>query len=295
MIVQQHGKALGSDIVFTLKVKQAADGEAILKKLRAFLGEFESRFSRFQPDSELTFVNAHAGEPCSVSPAFAQLARMAAKMSRYSGGLYNPLLLPQLQRAGYVGSWPAPTELGRTPDYRGRSGSTEGQLSVHEKTVTLPSGTALDFGGIGKGYALDEIAERIESSGCVDYWVSLGGDIIGRGSDENGSPWRIRLGELHGTDTDVFETLSQKERTAIATSTRLKRQGAGWHHIIDPRTGKPADTPVESAVVVAKTGVLADVMAKCLLIAGAHAGEYWQKHTQQTAYIQYAKRWEKFD
>ncbi len=150
--------------------------------------------------------------------------------------------------------------------------------------------------GIGKGYALDQIADIIETSGCTDYWVSLGGDVIGRGTDESGKPWRILLDALHDiSDKDAYVTLPADKRQTVATSTRMKRGGKGWHHLIDPRTGRPAKTLIESASVVAETGVLADVMAKCLVIAGDEAETFWQDHHQIAAFVQYTNRWEKYE
>ncbi len=130
--------------------------------------------------------------------------------------------------------------------------------------------------------------------GCNDYWLSLGGDVIARGVDDAGKPWRIGV-ELHAGDEmlERFISSEQATRTAVATSSRMRRKGEGWHHIIDPRSGRPAETPIEQVTVVADTGVAADVQAKCLLIAGDTAAEYWANHRQITAYVQYHEAWER--
>ncbi len=162
MITQQHGRALGSDIVLTVRVADSSTASPLLAQLRSFLREFEGRFSRFDPNSELTMVNEHAGEETAISDEFYELASRAHRMEKETGGLYNPLLLPELQRAGYVGSWPAPERRGTAPDYQARQSRHHEGMVLTEADIRIPAGTALDFGGIGKGYALDQLADIAE-------------------------------------------------------------------------------------------------------------------------------------
>lgn len=227
-------------------------------------------------------INAHAGELTTCSEEFRELVRVAVDMQSYTGGLCSTLLLGEIQRAGYLGSWPQPDTLGRVPDFRDRHARSGDTITLKGDHIAIPKNTALDFGGIGKGFALDKVADIIEVQGIYNYWVSLGGDIITQGVDDGGKPWQILL-EAIGNGTMTVE--SGRNRTAVATSTILKRRGEGWHHIIDPRTGKPAKTPLVSASVVAETGVLADVIAKCLLIEGNNAEGFWKKHRQTRAYV----------
>ncbi len=304
MITQQSGDALGSKVLFTLRTANAQDANDILAKIRIFLGDFEARFSRFLPDSELTRVNKKAGEWTIVSDEFIRLAKQAQIMQRETDGLYNPLLLAQLQAAGYLKSWTGSPRANAVtaPDFSNRvlSDTLQASFELRQNSIRIPATSALDFGGIGKGYALDCIAEIIEANGCTNYWISLGGDILSSGTQELELPWLVELGALHegGSDTDDVPILSPMyemphERRAIATSSILKRQGKDWHHLIDPRTGKPANTSVLSAVVIANSGVTADVMAKCLIIASKEVKSFWRKHTQIDAYAQYRTHYER--
>lgn len=282
MIVQQRGKALGTDISWSVVVDGQQQAEHVFLLIRNFIDEFERRFSRFLPDSEVSNINAHAGELIACSEEFRELVRVAVDMQSYTEGLCSTLLLGEIQRAGYLGSWPQPDTLGQVPDLRDRHARLDDTITLKGDCITIPKNTALDFGGIGKGFALDKVADIIEMQGIYNYWVSLGGDIIARGVDDDGKSWQILL-EAIGTGVMTVE--SGRKRTAVATSTILKRRGEGWHHIIDPRTGKPAKTTLVSASVVAETGVLADVIAKSLLIEGNHAKDFWKKHRQTRAYV----------
>ncbi len=282
MIVQQRGKALGTDVSWSVVADDQQQANSIFLLIRSFIDDFEQRFSRFLPDSEVSKINAHAGELIACSEEFRELVRVAVDMQSYTEGLCSMLLLGEIQRAGYLGSWPQPDTLGQVPDLRDRHARLDDTITLKGDCITIPKNTALDFGGIGKGFALDKVADIIEMQDIYDYWVSLGGDIIARGVDDDGKSWQILL-EAIGTGVMTVE--SGRNRTAVATSTILKRRGEGWHHIIDPRTGKPAKTPLVSASVVAETGVLADVIAKSLLIKGNHAEDFWKKHRQTRAYV----------
>ncbi len=294
MITQQKGRALGSEVIFTLNATSEYVASSILAQIRNFLCNFENRFSRFKLDSEVTKVNLLSGSFIAVSDNFLELARIANKMQLYTDGRYNPLLLPDLQRAGYIDSWPDPDTPSGAPDYSDRPKRKSGKMVIRSDSVKIPISAAIDFGGIGKGYALDKIAEIIEANGCTNYWVSLGGDIIGRGVDEWDEPWKVELPALHDkTAKDVFYTIPKKSRQAIATSSILRRRGRNWHHIIDPATGKPAVTEIESAVVVSKSGIISDVIAKCLIISNKSAADFWNNHQQIDAYIQYADKYER--
>src|SRR5882757_10538330 len=103
--LQQTKVALGSDALLTLIVGDNEGAAAIFTELWQEIHLFEATFSRFQSDSELTYVNQGAGERTEASLEFLALARATKRMAEQTGGLYNPFVLPKLQAAGYKGSW----------------------------------------------------------------------------------------------------------------------------------------------------------------------------------------------
>lgn len=267
--VQQHRHALGSEAYITL----VGPSEQLLvdtfDSLWQELNLFEHTFSRFLPDSELTYVNGRAGLPTEVSPEFLALARSARDFCERTNGLYNPFVLPALQRAGYGGSWPSVAEQGKTPDFSDREFVQDSTLQFGVTTVTIPDHTALDFGGIGKGYALDMLAQQLAKQNIENYWLSLGGDILAAGFDVDGLPWSIAVGQAFDQDALAATFWVGPEQYAVATSGVVKRAGKGWNHLIDPRTGQSTKSDILSATVAAKSGVTADVYAKCLVLLGA--------------------------
>ncbi|HET9098400.1 MAG TPA: FAD:protein FMN transferase [Candidatus Saccharimonadales bacterium] len=268
--VQQEGRGLGSDIRLTLIVKKESEAKAVFEQLWAEIQSFEKRFSRFQADSELSTVNASAGEKVAVSSDFQKLLAEALKLSKKSGGIYEPLILPALQKAGYTGSWPETSTYDQRLDFKERDNGSAGKdIILKDASVQLNANTALDFGGIGKGYLLDQLSGVLLDLGVNDYWMSLGGDIICSGHNLEQTDWQVGIADALRPDEVVSHVVNRTgQRLAIATSGITKRKGEGWHHIIDPRTGAPADTSILTATVTSNSATEADVFAKCIVIVG---------------------------
>jgi thiamine biosynthesis lipoprotein len=283
---QQTRQALGSTAYLTVLLADDKEPSAIFEALWHEIDLFEKRFSRFLPDSELTKLNNSAGTSLTVSNEMRQLLLSAIHMAQQTEGLYNPFILPSLQKAGYVGSWPMPQLVNDTPNYQNRALADWKQLVIHEHSAEIPKNTAIDFGGIGKGYLLEQLALLLAKMDIQHYWLSLGGDILCNGYDLETNSWHIGIQNIQNSNKIVATVDSKGEKTAVATSGITKRQGVNknvhWHHLIDPRTGKSADTDILSATVCSENALTADIAAKCLIIAGSktahttldHIGEH---------------------
>jgi len=266
---QQSRHALGSDAHITIVINKDVDPEPTFELLWRYIDAFEQRFSRFKEDSELTLFNRRAGHALVVSVKFRQLLLTAKEMALRTDGVYNPFILPALQHAGYKGSWPDASIAPGTLNYEHRSLASSEDIEVKGKTAHIPKNTALDFGGIGKGYLLDQLSELLQKKGIGNYWVSLGGDIICDGADGDGEPWRIAIQDARDTGKAIASVVTKGAHLAIATSGITKRKGEGWHHIIDPRTNEPAKTDILTATVCTQSATNADIFAKCLVICGS--------------------------
>ena len=278
--LQQTGRALGSAVVLTLIVDDPATADGLFADLWNHIHSFEKQFSRFLPDSELTHFNQQAGQPVEVTKSFKRLLQTCQKFSQITDGLYNPFILPDLQKAGYVASWPKP-DASTSQDYSHRQAAPIDQLIIKGDSAQIPVNSALDFGGIGKGYLLDELATGLKKQKVKAYWLSLGGDIVCAGNDLDGAPWQVAIANAQKPGEVVGHMSAATKGGAIATSGTTKRRGAKtgkqWHHIIDPRSGQPAQTDVVTASVSAATATEADVFAKCLVILGSQAAQQFAK------------------
>jgi FAD:protein FMN transferase len=213
-------------------------------------------FSRFRPGSELERVNASAGRPTRVSAAFAEMLRIALEARLESGGLVDPSFGAELEAAGYdrdfalLGSDPA------APATVSRQGE---EVRLDGAWVLVPAGMRLDLNGVVKGRTVDDALALIDGEG----FVSAGGDLAARGAIAVALP-------RGGAVTLVSGALA----TSGVDRRRWLRGGRPQHHLIDPRTGRPADSPWEQVTVCGSTCLGADVAAKAAFLRG-HAGPEW--------------------
>jgi FAD:protein FMN transferase len=249
----------------------APDFEGTVEAARATFEAVEQSLSRFRPESELCALNRSGGVPFVASPLLFRVVKLALEAARATGGAFDPTILPALESAGYdrsfeqlharrSGGGVALREAPSTVDYRSV------RLDPVRSTITLPPGSRIDLGGIGKGFAVDL---AIEATGATPHrCINAGGDIAVRGTPGSGSGWTIALedaGERTGETVSIVDS-------ALATSTVSKRRwlndGVEQHHLIDPRTHRPAGGPFRTVSVVARTCVQADVAAKATLVRG---------------------------
>jgi thiamine biosynthesis lipoprotein len=242
----------------------AVDGVRTLFEAR------EAALSRFRPDSELSHVNRGAGRPVPVSPLLFHAVDAALRGAAATGGAFDPTLGRQMAANGYDRPFGFPrgvTVLGMPPAGPG-GGWREVRLDPILRTVTVPVGVALDLGGIAKGMAVDAAAALLEDEGVESALVSAGGDMRVAGTD--GADWQVGLTE---TPEPHQVTLS---RGALATSSSTRRtwirDGIRHHHLLDPRTGAPADSGLRSVSVAAATCEQAEVAAKAAFVLGPGGG-----------------------
>lgn len=272
---QRSCAALGSQICFTITANASElKAKGILDDLESRTHEFERRFSRFLPMSELNLLNVSAGNIHPISPQFRDILTQAKNASRQTNGLFNPFVLPALQRAGYLHSFVKSHDaLSGVPNYTGRKDIPDiEQLEIGDDWARIPLHSALDLGGCGKGYLGDILADILDSLPSISgYWISVGGDVVARGIHESGQPIFVTIASQNGTGN--IGSVGALHRIGVATSTTLKRQGGSgrkhWHHIIDPRTGLSSKSDVFAATVCHSSLMMADIHASNCIIIGS--------------------------
>ncbi len=253
-----------------------AEAAAQLAAVPGWFEAWEQQLSRFRPDSDLSRLNEAAGHPVVVAPALWEVLGVALDAAWQSDGLVQPTILAALEAAGYDQSFDelAPAMPGaplpaHVADWRAL------KLDRRIHTVTLPVDVRLDLGGVAKGWAADQAAQRLAEVGPA--LVDAGGDISVSGPMADSSPWPIAIANPFIPEESLGIVLLP--RGAVATSGRDYRRwlrgGVEQHHIIDPRSGQPAQTDILSATIVAPSGPLAEMAAKVALILGSQAGLAW--------------------
>ena len=203
------------------------------------------RLTRFSPDSELSELNAHLGEWHAVSDDLASVLQAALDAYAVSGGLVNAAVLPSMIAIGYTRPFAQGTGLATLQEPHALPPLPE-VLELRPGAARVSSG--IDLGGIAKGWMADRLANAVGS----DCLVNLGGDLHARGE------WPV---EVAGT------TLLLRDQAAATSSVRKRRWG-DVHHLIDPRTGLPAQTGLTEVSVVTSTALEAEVVAKTALLLG---------------------------
>jgi len=250
-------RALGTD------VRLIGDPAAVAGGRRLILG-YHARLSRFLETSELCALNADPRPVVPASPLLRSAVRAGLWAAERSGGLVDPCLLAALEAAGYVRSYehsaaPLPDGPARPaepdPECRWRAIRVDDEAG----TIARPPGLRLDLGGSGKGHVADLVSERF-----APLVVDCGGDVRIRGSREVEIAHPLR--EEPAARVLVHDG-------AVATSSVVARAwttaaGHAAHHLLDPRTGRPAWTGLLTATAFAPTTLEAETLAKVALLSG---------------------------
>ena len=273
---REEFRAMGTTISLLLPESQAEPGAQIVRSL---FSEWEQTLSRFLPDSELSQLNAHAGTPVAVSDLLYAVLATALTMAQATEGVYDPALLEQLVRVGYDRTFDDLPAVRFDPIIPGEPGGRWRGIKVDpiRRRVTLPVGIKLDFGGIAKGMAVDAALEELRHSGISPALVNAGGDLAVLGLPPDAEQWPVAA-----PGREQFWTIPLR-RGAVATSGIARRhwwQGNTLrHHLLDPRTGLPAQSDLWSVTVVTDRCEQAEVAAKVAFILGSQKGaEFLRRH-----------------
>lgn len=245
------------------------DEAAIAERVAAAFWHAEQRFSRFDPDSELSQLN-RAEAPMRLSPELFDVLVRARGHVKRTGGLFDPGVGAALVALGYDRSF-APGALDRAQAAAApRAGHfLEVHLDAATRTALRPPHVHIDLGGLVKGATVDAAAVHLGASGTLD----AGGDAVLRGRGPAGTGWLVEVEDPHDASRALL-TLRIAD-AAVATSAGNRRHwqvaGAPQHHLIDPRTQRSASTDLVQATVVAPSAELADVLAKTAFLLGARA------------------------
>ncbi len=273
--MQRAESIMGTEVTVTVVAKSTAEGDSALEAAMTEIKRFDQMMSLYKDDSELTKVNLAAGkQPVAVSPEMIEVVEIAARVSRLTNGAFDVTIGP------LVVLWQMRLKEGRPP--------TDGEIAhvlpridyraviIDKKSSTLflaKPNMIMDFGGIAKGYAADKAAELLRKRGIENAVVAIAGDIRVLGRREDGLPWRI--GVQHPREKDKLLTVLDLSDKYISTSgdyERFKMIGKKrYHHILDPRTGKPSKG-MASVTLICDRGSLGDPLTTALFVLGTDKG-----------------------
>jgi thiamine biosynthesis lipoprotein len=257
-------QAMGTDVELLVEADDEAAGRRALLAAEVEVKRLEGILSRFRPDSELSRLNDEGA--LDAGPDLLRVADAAVSARDRSGGRVDPTVHDAVVAAGYDRSFPLPPD--RTRASAGPPPRCGGEVRIDRRRGRIELGpeVRIDLGGIAKGDAAEQACRALASAGpCL---ASIGGDLAVRGVPDEGS-WTV------GVETPGGSLTLALTSGGLATSGRDRRHwrqgGKPRHHLIDPATGRPAQTDLLRVTAVAADAVEAEVHAKSLILAGSRA------------------------
>jgi FAD:protein FMN transferase len=242
--------------------------------LESDLAEVDAACSRFRPDAE---IRALKGGRQAISPLLAEAIGVALRAARLTDGDVDPTVGAAMSAVGYDRDFehiipngpPLALTVRTVPGWR--------EVHLDGRSLTMPAGVQLDLGATAKAWAADRSAARIATSAGSGVLVSLGGDIAVAGPAPD-SGWRIRVQDVTGAPGDrpagPYAQIAIRDGGLATSSTaarRWQRGGDVLHHILDPRTGLPAEPVWRTVSVAAGSCADANAASTAAVIRGRRA------------------------
>lgn len=269
------------DTYMTFKA-YGTDADEALENIMTLITDLEDMLSVTDTDSAISKVNIGHGTATEIPDTVVELVEEAQKISSQTEGAFDISIYPVLKTWGFTtGNYQVPTAetlntLLQYVDY------TRIDLDTENNTITLPENMQIDLGGIAKGYAGQKAAESLKAQGIENALLNMGGNIQTVGSKPDGSDWTVAIQDPENTNQYVgYVQVSDK---AVVTSGGYERyfedaNGHLWWHIMNPKTGYPAESGLISVSVIGDDGMLCDVLSTALFVMGLDkASTYWKTY-----------------
>jgi thiamine biosynthesis lipoprotein ApbE len=270
-------KAIGTGI--RLVVTDGSQLGAAQAMLADDLADLDAACSRFRGDSELIRIEASAGHPTRVSPLLADAVGAALYGARLTDGDVDPTVGHAMEALGYDRDFTSVPARGAAVRISVSLASSWRQVILDQgaRLLTVPVGVRLDLGATAKAWAADRSARRIARELGCGVLVSLGGDIAVAGQVPAGG-WSVRVQDVTGDPaaacagpSSVVAIHEGGLATSSTTARRWERGGDVLHHILDPRTARPADSQWRTVSVAAASALDANIASTASIIRGARA------------------------
>ena len=232
----------------------------------------ENLLSKYNPQSEVSQLNKLG--KLKVSPETFYIIKKAIEFWRLSDGTFDITVAPLVDLWGFTGkkyNLPKDEEIKNTLKLVGSE-----KIILHDSNNVVEfktPGTKIDLGAIAKGYAVDCAVEKLKEAGIRSCLINAGGQIYCLG-DNFGTPWKVAIKNPRGKTVIGYLNLKDK---AVATSGDYEqyffKNNKRYSHILNPKTGYPADSGIVSVTVVAQDGLTSDALATAIFVLGKAKGQ----------------------
>lgn len=272
----QTREVYAMDTVMTLEA-YGQNADAALDEAVAEIERLDALWSIASSDGDIAQLNAE--KQITASADTLALLTRAKEISAATDGLFSTTIAPLMEAWGFTsGDYRVPDEaelsalLAHVDDE---------EIAISDSTITIPADAKVDLGGIAKGFTSARVMEIFRENGVENGILSLGGNVQALGTKPDGSLWRVGLQDP-ADERALFATLELADKAVITSGAyerNFEQDGIVYHHIIDPRTGYPAESGLSSVTVVSDDGTLADGLSTALFIMRKEAAvEFWRSH-----------------
>lgn len=257
-----------------------AYGERASEALEAAVSEIitlDRLLSATDSDSEIFRLNSE--NKLKVSKTTGDILSQAAELCRRTDGTLDITIYPLVLEWGFTtGEHNVPddemiSKLLGPVDYT--------KIEINGETVTLPEGVMIDLGAVAKGYTGDVLASLMERYGVESALFDLGGNVHTVGAKPDGAPWRVAVKDPqnNGGYLGILDIEDKAVVTSGGYERYFEREGERYWHILDPRTGRPAESGLISVTVISDSGMLSDALSTALFVMGADSAvEHYHKY-----------------
>lgn len=245
----------------------------------ALIQRMDKTFSVTNPESDVAKLNRSDGTPVAVSAETYELIKKSIEISEDTGGLFDISIYPIVKAWGFTTeNYRIPTEEERKAelakvDYRKIKLLTENKVQIEP-------GMEIDLGAVAKGYLSQQLMELLEEKEVEAAIVSLGGNVQALGKKEDGSSFVVGITDP-SDGSSLYGTIQVEDKAVITSGIYqryFEKDGKKYHHIMDRRTGMPADNALASVTVISEDGVKADALATALYVMGEEKAKIFQEN-----------------
>ncbi len=284
--LEQRWIVMGTYAQAEIHAFDARSAEKMMAKVQAALLRVDAEMSCWKQDSMLNQVNREAREQA-VAVGSADLyrcIRLAYEFAKNSDGVFDPTIGRLMRAYGFRPVRPRVPDEGELREAMNHTGWDKIQVFPESRSIRfLDDRLELDLGGIAKGYAVDVAARNFALPGIHSGLIDLGGTVYAWGVPEEGTEWAVGIRDPWLPD-GVMGTVLLKNR-AVATSAIYEHaftvEGVTYGHILDPRTGRPADTDIIAASVISDSAAEADALSTAFFVAGSQGSAAMLQRTSR--------------
>lgn len=274
-------EAMGTFFEFTLYAPAGATDTDALHRIAeqafAAIDDLETRISSWIPDSHISYVNNHAHEgPVPVASDVLRLTAFSKEVYEETGGAFDITVGPLIELWGFYrgkGHLPGEAELGEALS---KVGMDKVRIDPVRRTISFAAkGMRIDFGGVGKGMALDEAARILSENGITAALLHGGtSSVYALGAPPGQQGWTVRIRHPYNVEDWIDQAILRDESLSTSGSYEkfFELEGKKYCHIFDPRTGKPVEGML-SATAIAPTGMGSDALSTAFFVMGQEKTE----------------------